>query len=50
MNIPFQQDVPLAPLTTFKIGGPADYFVDVKTVDDLVAAVVTGRKLSLIHI
>ena len=30
-----RRDVPLAPLTTFKVGGPADLLVDVTSVDDL---------------
>ena len=30
-----REDVPLAPLTTFGIGGAAKYFVDVKTEDDM---------------
>lgn len=34
-----QQDVPLAPLTTFKIGGPAKFFVAVKTLEELQEAV-----------
>lgn len=40
MNIPnLQENVPLAPYTTFKIGGPAKYFVVVKTSDEMVQAV-----------
>jgi len=34
---------PLAAYTTLKIGGPADYFYDAKTVDDLVSAILLGR-------
>lgn len=34
----FQQNIPLAPHTSFKIGGPAKYFYPAKTVDDLVSA------------
>lgn len=33
--------------TTFKIGGPADLFFDVKTADELVTAVTEARKLSV---
>ena len=33
-----QKNLPLAPLTTFKIGGPAKFYFGVKTKDDLVAA------------
>lgn len=30
-----RRDVPLAPLTTFKVGGPADLLVDVSSVDEI---------------
>lgn len=33
-----QQNIPLAPMTTFKIGGPAKYFVEIKTKEELAAA------------
>ena len=36
-QLPFAQGEPLAPHTTFKIGGPADRFVEVKTVSELQA-------------
>lgn len=37
--------------TTFKIGGPAQFYVDVSTIDDLIKAANTARKLELpIHI
>ena len=32
------RDAPLAPLTTFRIGGPADLLYDARTADELVAA------------
>lgn len=35
---------PLGKHTTFKIGGPADYFYDAKTTDDFVSAILLGRK------
>ena len=38
---------PLARYTTFKIGGPADYFFEAKTTDELVAAVTLARTLSI---
>ena len=38
---------PLAAYTTLKIGGPADYFYDAKTVDDFVSAILLGRKRKL---
>lgn len=47
MNVTFQKNVPLAPLTTFKIGGPADLFYEAKTIDELVAAVKIGRELGV---
>ena len=36
-------NVPLAPLTTFKVGGPADWFIDVTRASDLRAAVSLAR-------
>lgn len=33
--------------TTFKIGGPADYYIEIEKVDDLVKAVQTARNLTL---
>ena len=39
MNLPgLQENIPLAPFTTFRIGGPARWFVVVKTTDELVTA------------
>ncbi|XDD46412.1 UDP-N-acetylmuramate dehydrogenase [Leptospira sp. WS39.C2] len=29
-----QNDIPLAPLTTFRLGGQAKYFISIKTIDD----------------
>ena len=37
-------DVPLAPFTTFKIGGPADVFFEAHTADELAAAVTAARE------
>ena len=34
----FEQNVTLAPFTTFKIGGPAKYFFRAKTIDELIQA------------
>jgi UDP-N-acetylmuramate dehydrogenase len=39
-----QQSVLLAPYTTYKIGGPADYFVEAATVEQLVTAVNATRQ------
>ncbi len=38
-----QQQVPLAPLTTFKVGGPARYFVEARSEEDVRAAVAEAR-------
>lgn len=38
---------PLAQYTTFKIGGPADYFYDATSADDLAVAVNTARELEI---
>jgi len=37
----------LARYTTFKIGGPADYFFEAKTTDEFVAAITVGRTLAI---
>src|SRR5881628_1655756 len=38
-----QENVSLAPLTTLKVGGPARYFVEVKTIAEVNEAVVFAR-------
>src|SRR5512133_3906815 len=38
---------PLAPYTTFKIGGPADYFYEATTADELATAILTARELGV---
>ena len=38
-----QQQVPLAPLTTFQVGGPARYFVEARSEEDVCAAVAEAR-------
>jgi UDP-N-acetylmuramate dehydrogenase len=38
------RDVPLAPYTTFRIGGPADLFYEAGTADELAAAVTLARR------
>ena len=45
-----RQDVALAPFTTFKIGGPADYYVEARTADELATAVQAARALNLPHV
>jgi UDP-N-acetylmuramate dehydrogenase len=39
--------VPLAPYTTFKIGGPADVLYDATSADELATAVVAARQLGI---
>lgn len=46
-TIRFQENVLLRQFTTWKIGGPADFFYDAQTVDALVAAVVKARQMGL---
>ncbi|MFA5248120.1 MAG: UDP-N-acetylmuramate dehydrogenase [Patescibacteria group bacterium] len=43
INEKIQKDVVLAPFTTFKIGGPARFLVEVKTREDLAEAVKWAR-------
>jgi UDP-N-acetylmuramate dehydrogenase len=38
---------PLAPYTTFKIGGPADLFYEADSADDLARSVLTARELGV---
>jgi UDP-N-acetylmuramate dehydrogenase len=38
---------PLAPYTTFRIGGPADLFYDATSTDDLAGAVTAARELGI---
>ncbi len=42
-------DEPLAPYTTFRIGGPADFFYESTSADDLATAVGVARELNLDH-
>ena len=46
-GLPLQRDVVLAPYTTFKIGGPADYFLHARHADDVVTAITAARELSV---
>ena len=43
------RDVPLAPYTTFRIGGPADLLYRAGTPDELVAALLAARRLGIPH-
>ena len=42
-----ERDVPLAPLTTFRIGGPADVLYRARTPDELATAVSAARELEI---
>lgn len=42
--IKIKQDIPLAPLTTFRIGGPAKYFIEVNSKDELLEALTWAKK------
>ena len=46
-KVHFEENVPLAPLTSFGIGGPARYFIPVTHVDELQAALVQARERGL---
>ncbi|MEX2584234.1 MAG: UDP-N-acetylmuramate dehydrogenase [Gemmatimonadota bacterium] len=43
------RDVPLAPFTTFRIGGPADYFFEPETEDELVQVLLLAREMGIPH-
>jgi len=47
LGVQLRQAVPLAPLTTMKVGGPADYFVTVTTTDQLLKVVRWARRIDL---
>jgi UDP-N-acetylmuramate dehydrogenase len=42
-----ERDVPMAPLTTFRIGGPADFLYRAHSPDELVRAVTRARELGI---
>lgn len=44
-----ERNVPLAPMTTFRIGGPADLFLRARTEDELVRAILTARNAGVPH-
>lgn len=45
-----RQNVPLAPHTTFKIGGPADLYYEANTAEELAHAIHTARELDVPHV
>jgi UDP-N-acetylmuramate dehydrogenase len=44
-----EHDVPLGPLTTFKIGGPADHFYRARSGEELAGALRAARELEIPH-
>lgn len=44
-----ERDVPLAPMTTFRIGGPADYLVRARTADELASTISFARSEGIPH-
>lgn len=44
-----QRNVKLGPFTTFKIGGPADFYFEARSADELAKAVETARALEVPH-
>lgn len=50
MAIEIQHDIPLAPLTTFKIGGSAKYFVSVRSDEDLRESLMWAKELNEAYI
>jgi UDP-N-acetylmuramate dehydrogenase len=45
-----ERDVPLAPMTTFRIGGSADLLYRARTEDELAAAILAARELGIPHV
>ena len=39
--------VPLAPFTTFRVGGPAEWFLETRSSDEIVSAVTLARRAGL---
>jgi UDP-N-acetylmuramate dehydrogenase len=44
IELKIKKNIPLAPLTTFRIGGPAKFFVEVATKEDLVEVIEWAKK------
>src|SRR5215831_446403 len=42
-----QENIPLAPLTTFRLGGPARFFVEAKSIVEMEEAVAFARSKNL---
>jgi UDP-N-acetylmuramate dehydrogenase len=45
-----KQQIPLAPFTTYKIGGPADYYVAVTDKEALAAAIIEARRVKIPYV
>jgi UDP-N-acetylmuramate dehydrogenase len=50
MSLEIKENVPLAPLTTFKIGGPARYFVDVRNEEEVREALAWAREKGVLFV
>src|SRR4051812_11258941 len=42
-RVVIQQNIPLAPLTTFRVGGPARHYAEARTAEEVREAVDTAR-------
>jgi UDP-N-acetylmuramate dehydrogenase len=42
-----RQSVSLAPMTTFRVGGPADWFIETRTSDEILAALAAARETGM---
>jgi UDP-N-acetylmuramate dehydrogenase len=42
-----RRDVPLAPMTTFKVGGPAEWFVETHSEDEIIAAIKAAHEAGI---
>ncbi len=48
LSIPnLKKNIPLAPFTTYKIGGPSDWFVEVHTTEELTHAVSEAKRIKI---
>ena len=45
-----ERDVPLAPMTTLRVGGPADLLYRARTPDELAEAVTVAREVGLQYV
>ena len=50
MTVKIKKNVPLSPLTTFKIGGPAKYFTEVRTEDEVREVISWAKENQVIFI